>query len=477
MSVMVADAVMPQPGSQTLFLQSSKIKEVLFEGERGPGKTWSMLFAFAQHTGKGYGSHWRGVIFRRESGDLDDIIEKSKREFGRIYPDAVYNKTEKTWVWPGGEMLTFAHFFDENDYWSWHGQELPFIGWEELTTWPTNKGYLSMFSCNRSAGPINMPRIIRSTTNPYGVGKNWVKRRFKLPSHRYKVWQEREEDGMMSPPRLAIPGFLIENKILLRTDPRYVQTLKQSAAGNQEKLKAWLFGDWDAVSGGMFDDIWNAGVHVVKPFYIPNTWTIRRAYDWGGAKPGSYGLWAESNGDCVEVGPGIYRGLVPGDSFRIGEWYSTSGQEDEGLNLTPLEIAKCMVACEEEAGVRGRVTAGPADVNIFDKSHGRSIYDTLRADPFHLRFDMADKGPNSRKMGWQVARERLLNSIPGEHGTRERPGLFIFSTCTHFIDLVPTLPRDLKDPDDVDTKSEDHIGDELRYYLRRASRRAGRQRG
>lgn len=472
-----SNVVMPLPGSQTLFLMSSQIKEVLFEGERGPGKTWSMLFAFAQHTGKGYGSHWRGVIFRRESGDLDDIIEKSKREFSRIYPDAVYNKTEKTWVWPSGEMLTFAHFFDENDYWSWHGQELPFIGWEELTTWPNNKGYLSMFSCNRSAGPLEMPRIIRSTTNPYGVGKNWVKRRFKLPSMRFKVWQETEDDGSLSPPRLAIPGFLRENTILLRTDPNYVRTLRQASAGNMEKLKAWLNGDWDAVSGGMFDDIWTPSVHIVRPFVIPQTWTIQRAYDWGGAKPGSFGLWAKSNGDCVEDEFGRYHGIVPGDVFRIGEWYSTSGQEDEGLNLTPLAIAKCMVECEEEAGVRGRVMPGPADVNIFDKSHGRSIYDTLRQSPYGLRFDPADKGPNSRKMGWQVSREYMNNAVPGEFGTRELPGLFVFDTCNHFINLVPSLPRDLKDPDDVDTKSEDHIGDEMRYYLRRPARRAGRQQG
>lgn len=471
------NAVMPLPGSQTLFLMSDEIKEVLFEGERGPGKTWSMLFAFAKHTGKGYGSHWRGVIFRRESGDLDDIIEKSKREFGRCYPDAVYNKTEKTWVWPGGEMLTFAHFFDENDYWSWHGQELPFIGWEELTTWPNNKGYLSMFSCNRSAGPSEMPRIIRSTTNPYGVGKNWVKRRFKLPSHRFKVWQEREDDGGLSPPRLAIPGFLRENFMLLRTDPNYVRTLRQSAAGNMEKLKAWLNGDWDAVSGGMFDDLWDAKIHIVKPFYIPPTWNIYRAYDWGGAKPGSYGLWAKSNGDCIEQ-DGRYLGLIPGDVFRIGEWYSTSGQEDEGLNLTPMAIAKCMVECEVEAGVRGRVQAGPADVNIFDKSHGRSIYDTLKQSPYNLRFDIADKGPNSRKMGWQVAREYMAGAVPDKQfGTREKPGLYVFDTCKYFIDLVPSLPRDLKDPDDVDTKSEDHIGDEMRYFLRRPARRAGRQQG
>jgi hypothetical protein len=32
---------------------------------------------------------------------------------------------------------------------------------------------------------------------------------------------------------------------------------------------------------------------------------------------------------------------------------------------------------------------------------------------------------------------------------------------------VPVLPRDEKDPDDVDTEAEDHVADEARYRCRR----------
>ena len=48
----------------------------------------------------------------------------------------------------------------------------------------------------------------------------------------------------------------------------------------------------------------------------------------------------------------------------------------------------------------------------------------------------------------------------------EEPGLFIFNTCRDgFIRTVPTLPRDENKHDDVDTKAEDHTGDETRYYI------------
>ena len=46
---------------------------------------------------------------------------------------------------------------------------------------------------------------------------------------------------------------------------------------------------------------------------------------------------------------------------------------------------------------------------------------------------------------------------------REGPGLFVFDTCAQFIRTVPSIPRDERDMDDVDTDTEDHVADEVRY--------------
>jgi len=46
---------------------------------------------------------------------------------------------------------------------------------------------------------------------------------------------------------------------------------------------------------------------------------------------------------------------------------------------------------------------------------------------------------------------------------REQAGLFVFETCEQFIEMVPSIPRDEKNMDDVDTDAEDHIADESRY--------------
>ena len=42
-------------------------------------------------------------------------------------------------------------------------------------------------------------------------------------------------------------------------------------------------------------------------------------------------------------------------------------------------------------------------------------------------------------------------------------GPFVFDTCAQFIRTVPSIPRDERDMDDVDTDTEDHVADEARY--------------
>jgi hypothetical protein len=71
----------PLKGSQTAFMQCPGL-EALFHGTRGPGKTDSLLMAFAQHVGKGYGAAWRGVIFRQTYPQLADVQAKSEKWFG-----------------------------------------------------------------------------------------------------------------------------------------------------------------------------------------------------------------------------------------------------------------------------------------------------------------------------------------------------------------------------------------------------------
>jgi len=509
----------PLPGGQTLGL-SCPAHHILMDGTRGPGKTDTQLMRFRQRVGIGYGAFWRGIIFDREYKNLDDLVAKSVRWFNEFGDGARFISSQGSykWVWPTGEELFFRAIKRESDYWGYHGQEYPFIGWNELTKYPLDTLYEMMMSCNRSsyrpedypltidgkyyketgivrevsdwhddAQEHQLPEIpleVFATCNPYGVGHNWVKKRFidpcpigKILVKKINVFNPRtqqREDVVKTQARIF--GSYKENIYL---SPAYIAELEMIT--DENKRKAWLMGDWDIVAGGMFDDVWDRTQHVLIPFLIPHTWRLTRSFDWGSSKPFSVGWWAESDGSDILLADGKYRSTVKGDQFRFAEWYGYSGKANVGLQMLANDVAAGIIEREIAMGVYGRVQPGAADNSIWDVENGNSIAASMR-QPVKVagkkysgvEWRRTDKSPGSRKAGWEKMRLFLKSSMRKymvlPDGTRiplprERPGIFVFNNCTHFIELVPTLPRDEVDQDDVDTESEDHIGDEVRYHI------------
>jgi hypothetical protein len=250
------DFWLPQGGSQVVFLRCP-VFETLYEGERGGGKTDCLIMSYTQHVNTGLGADWRGVIFRKTYKQLRDVVSKTRKWFRLIYPHASFNQQEMTWTWPTGEQLFLSYMRTEADYDNHHGHGYAFVGWEELTAWANDVMYKRMFSCIRSSNP-RVPLGVRATTNPYGVGHNWVKARFKLPGMRGLVirGETDPETGDVLPDRVAINSKLVENQLLLRANPNYRGQVL-AAARNPSERRAWASGDWDIVAGGMFDDIWD----------------------------------------------------------------------------------------------------------------------------------------------------------------------------------------------------------------------------
>lgn len=490
----------PLDGSQTLAL-SCPADIILFHGTRGPGKTDAQLMRFKSRVGKGYGAFWRGIIFDREYKNLDDLIAKSVRWFNGFGDGAKFlsSKSDYRWVWPTGEELYFRHIKRPNDYWAYHGQEFPFIGWNEITKYPTGELFESMMSCNRSSfrpedhpirdangNPIGflpeLPLEVFATTNPYGPGFNWVKKRFILAGapgqivrRTTTVFNPRtQQEEEVTRTQTHIFGSYRENKYL---SPAYVAEL--ASMKDKNKRKAWLGGSWDIIAGGMFDDLWDSNVHVVPSFTVPRGWHIDRSFDWGSARPFSVGWWAESDGSDLRLANGAVMSTVKGDLFRIGEWYGcVEGESNVGLNLTNAAISKGIIEREIAMGIYGRVKAGPADNSINQVINGTSIAKDMRK-PIRLDngkrvngvyWTKSDKSGGSRVNGWQLCRARLEASLPPQNGPREFPGLFVVDSCEAFRELFPTLPRSEKNPDDVDSDAEDHIGDETRYKVLSAGR-------
>ena len=84
-----------------------------------------------------------------------------------------------TWRFPAGSTLTFGYLENPIDVYRYKSSAYQFIGFEELTEFPREYEYTYLFSRKRKLAGSPVPTLMRSTTNPDGVGANWVYDRFQ----------------------------------------------------------------------------------------------------------------------------------------------------------------------------------------------------------------------------------------------------------------------------------------------------------
>lgn len=492
----------PLPGSQCLAIDS-RCDHTLYEGARGPGKTVVQLMFFLKYVGMGYGAFWKGVIFDLEFDNLSGLVTESKKWFGRFGDGAKFleSATLYKWVWPTGEELLFRHVKKISDYNGFHGHEYAYIGWNELTKHPSSDLYDKFMSVNRTSFDpiINTPKDVKgnyltanglplpeiplkvfSTTNPNGPGHNWVKRRFINCAPRGKVVRtsvdvfdpKTQTTVTVVKTQIAIFGSYRENIYLPAQYVAELETIK-----DPNLRKAWLYGDWDVTAGGALDDLWQSHVHIVPRFVIPHSWRLDRSFDDGSSHPFSVGWWAEADGTeaIITLQDGTEYTFCParGSLIQFYEWYGTEEiGTNKGLKLGSSEIAQGIIDREISLMANGWISSqpwpGPADNNIRNVVDKESDTKEARMAKKGVRWIPSDKSPGSRTNGLQLIRDRLQSAIGGEG-----PALYFMANCTASIEILPTLPRDEKNIDDVDTDAEDHPYDMVRYrVLKGANKKA-----
>lgn len=475
----------PTPGvdgrlsSQGLFLvvgqPQSLVKEVLFHGSRGNGKSEVLLMGFAQHVGKGWGSFWRGVVLRRQFSSLKDLITKSHRMFPKLFPGATYNKSVREWRFPTGEVLIFDYIEKKEQYEAkFHGQEYSYIGWDELTTWATDDIYESMMSTLRSsyqptkAQPNPVPLQVRSTTNPWGRGKRWVKERFIDGKRSGEI---EYKDGRRD--KLAIFGTVFENPYI---DDEYKDWLR--SISDPSKLASWLLGDWEAVDDtAMFGPLWKTDIFLLDPFEIPAHWKVERSFDYGQSTPFCC-LWStETNGEQVKLPDGTLFCPPKGSIIVIGEDYGTplnadgsQKQRDLGLFLSAGNIGKRLKTREDKLlatilKAHKKVQPGPADNQIYNGSkvdNGSAPTVAKELAKEGMTFVQSDKSPGSRVTSAQLMFDRMQSTVEQDPS---KPHIYFFTNCKFLNKSIPELQRDEDQLDSVKKGSDDHAWDALAYRL------------
>lgn len=412
---------------QTLFLKD-KHRHIAYGGARGGGKSWavrtkSKLLAF----------RYPGIkilIVRKTYKELqNNHIEQLTAELAGF---AKYNRSDKMFRFPNGSTISFGYCANEGDLGQYQGAEYDVVFIDEAGQ--LQESWIRKINlCVR--GTNGFPKRTYYTLNPGGPGHAYFKR----------VFVDRNFNPDEDPnDYFFIQAKVEDNKALMDTQPDYLRELENLPPTLRA---AWKDGRWDVYEGQFFEDFRDdpehyqdrRWTHVIEPFEIPDGWTICRSYDFGYGKPFSCAWWAVD-----------YDGTI----YRIMELYGCTRTPNEGVKWTPdkqfEEIHKTEM---QHPWLKGKTIIGVADPAIWDASRGESVADT--AARYGVFFTPGD---NERIAGWMQCHYRLQFDEDGY------PRMYVFNTCRAFIRTIPLLIYDEHRAEDLDTKMEDHVADEWRYF-------------
>jgi hypothetical protein len=284
---------------------------------------------------------------------------------------------------------------------------------------------------------------MRATTNPGGRGHHWVKKMFIDPSPynrafdatdiettevlRYPAGHSKAGKPLFK--RRFIPARLSDNPYLANAGDYEAMLLSLP----EQQRRQLLEGDWDIKEGAAFTEF-DRRLHVVEPFRIPNNWVKFRACDYG------YGSFSAV----------VWFAVAPSEQLVVYRELYVS-------KVLATDLADMILDLEAEDG---NIKYGVLDSSLWHKrgDTGPSLAEQMISRGCRWR-------PSDRSRGSRVAGKNEIHRRLQIDEFTEEPRLVFFDTCTNLTAQLPSIPLDKKNPEDIDTKSEDHLYDALRYGI------------
>ena len=428
----------PNDGPQTDFLAASE-REVLYGGSAGGGKSYAMLadpLRYITHP------QFSGLLIRHTTEELRELVWKSQELYPKAIPNIKWSERKMQWVSPQGGRLWFSYLDRDDDVLRYQGLAFSWIGFDELTQWATPFAWNYLRSRLRTPAS-DLPIAMRATTNPGGAGHQWVKKMFIDPAPanqsflatdidngqvlRYPNGHTREGEPLFR--RKFIPARLFDNPYLAESGD--YETMLLSLPEHQRKQL--LEGNWDVAEGAAFPE-WITDIHVIEPFDIPKSWKKFRACDYG------YGSYSGV----------VWIAISPSEQLIVYRELYTQ-------KVLATDLADMILEAEEDDGT---ISYGVLDSSLWHKrgDTGPSLAEQMVQRGCRFR-------PSDRSKGSRVAGKNELHRRLQVDEFTEEPRLVFFNTCRNIISQLPSIPLDKRNPEDVDTKAEDHLYDALRYGI------------
>lgn len=403
----------------------SRARYVGYGGARGGGKSWAVRAKSIVMATSFPGI--KQLIVRRT---FDELKENHILPMLEILGRSVkYRDKDHEIIFPNGSRIVFGYCDAEGDVRRYQGREYDIVYLDEATHL-TEMQFQAFKAINR--GTNGFPKRMYITCNPGGVGHAWVKRLFIDRDFRDN---ENPEDYVF------IQAGVYDNKVLLETNPKYVEDLESLP---YELREAWLHGKWDVMAGQYFSE-WDRQIHVCAPREIPELWRWYVTMDYGLDMLAAYMIAVATDGTAYVVDE-VYEGRDRIDA---------SGAPGKGLIVS--EAAERVKAMVGDRPVE--MYLAPPDLWNARQETGRSVADIFAEHGVYLT-----KASNDRVDGWMAMHERM-KVIEGEDG-KPTARLRIFPKCVNLIRCIPLLQYDDRRPTDVAQTPHEitHGPDAIRYF-------------
>jgi len=474
----------PHAGKQTEFLKCSA-DWVFYGGARGGGKSLMLAWKAAltprvwhyergrkkisqkeanilKSQGKGFQikidsisidyPDFIALLVRRTYPQLERNLKPECDKLYKLY-GASWQERNKCYLFPSGAKVYLVHCQDRRALDNYIGGNYNFIGVDEANQFPED-WIEELATSARTDNDLLTPQLCL-TSNPGNIGHMWLKRKFidtctpiklgkptysqEFDVHYQKLKSSKpyvDDEGISYQ---YIPATVFDNPTLLNNDPSYVRKLKNL---NPVLRAMWLDGRWDVFAGTYFDN-WNPFHHIIprsdfqfNVHFSKRTHTLYRFYDYGTKAPFV----------CLFAAVDRDQNMIIFDE----------------ITETGLSASKQAKLVNEYSFKEHKLKADDFLDDIADPA-----YWTKHSEKEGMLYSPADfysdegiflsRANNDRKSGAKIVYEGL--EVPDEGYPRIR----FTENCGQCIETMPNLPSSRIDPEDVDTKADDHHYDALRY--------------
>jgi len=417
------------PTPKQVEFDSCPAKYVLYGGAAGPGKSHAARWALYRRALRIPG--FEALLLRKTFPELEKThLRKMGRDAELIGADFVESK--RIMKFPNGSLIECGHMEDAASVEKYLSTEYDAIVPDEGSTFDpgpllelSTRARSSKDAVNREGGAK-----FWVVSNPGGPASSVLLDFFIDHQPDFDAFPALEKEYDPSQ-WVYIPGLLDDNPYL---DPQYEKQLAVLSKWRYEQLR---HGDWRVFVGQFFSQ-WTPRIHVQAIEVSPEVRWFR-SMDWGRNQPGCVLWWA----------------MLPDHKLYIRRELKFQGMDEQ-------EVAAKIHAIDEELGL-SKVAYTAADPAIFNKTgathtnaslgfRGQSIGETLQFYGINVV-----KSDNDRFNGWGRCHALLREAPDGS------PWLTVHPDCRYLVRSIAAAKSDDKDPDDVDTDTDDHALDAWRY--------------